>query len=423
MTSCTRSRRNSGASAAVSGVSGRSRSNGVREQGQPRDAARGTAARPSARSRSAISLGRGGLRQPEHVVEQPPERCVRRRGLVRVARDRERRAGRRRGWRSSSTRRLFPIPGIADELDQAARARRAGPRCPSVNAAISASRPTSGRLVDAGLDPALRGADRERVDRMTLALHVERLERRRSRTTRASGRAPSAVARIWPGSARAMSRAGEVHRVAHDGVGPAVARARRRRRRSGRGARRCGRRAGASRRRCGAGSASIRSSSSPIARGTPATRMILPPSWSMSVPRNVTSCSSAARCTSVDELVERVGDAAAVLRVRAARRCRRSAGTRRWPGGARGPRHRRAGGRGSRWGRSPRDRRRGRIGGTVMSRPGVGQAPDAPEPEARTLRLADDVGRERRRGGRAHDDLARGRAAFHVGERADLRRR
>ena len=51
-------------------------------------------------------------------------------------------------------------------------------------------------------------------------------------------------------------------------------------------------------RRSGGASRSIRSSSSPIARGAPATRMILPPSWSTSVPRNVTSCSSAAACTS-----------------------------------------------------------------------------------------------------------------------------
>ena len=42
---------------------------------------------------------------------------------------------------------------------------------------------------------------------------------------------------------------------------------------------------------------SMRSSSSPTRRGTPATRISFPPSWSMSVPSSVTSCSSAACCT------------------------------------------------------------------------------------------------------------------------------
>ena len=128
MTSCTRSRRNSGASAAVSAVSGRSRSSGVRAAGAT-GAARGTGARPSPRSRSAISSGAGGLGQPEHVVEQPPERRVRRGGLVRVARDRE------RGHVAGEPAQLLDQPAladarVADELDRRARARRAAPRGP-----------------------------------------------------------------------------------------------------------------------------------------------------------------------------------------------------------------------------------------------------------------------------------------------------
>ena len=83
---------------------------------------------------------------------------------------------------------------------------------------------------------------------------------------------------------------------------------------------------------------SMRSSSSPVHAGAPAVRMILPPSWSMSVARKVTPCASAA-LLHVPRPARRARRRrpSAPSRLDAARRRRRSARTRPSPGGARAP--------------------------------------------------------------------------------------
>ena len=84
-----------------------------------------------------------GRRLAEHVVEQPPERRVRARRLVRVARDREAGADPRRGSGSPREAGLADA-GVADDLD-----RTAGPGAHvreriAEQARTRRSRPTSG---------------------------------------------------------------------------------------------------------------------------------------------------------------------------------------------------------------------------------------------------------------------------------------
>ena len=165
-------------------------------------------------------LGRGRLGQAEQVVEEPPERCVRRGGLVRVARDDEGREVAGAGAQLLDEPALADA-GVADDLDRppvpgAQRVERLVEHGDLVVAA------DEGKVRRAARDAALHRAERERLDRLALALHDERLERlgveggagaveHRARREDLAGLG----ARHEPG--------GEVHRVAHDGVRAAVA--------------------------------------------------------------------------------------------------------------------------------------------------------------------------------------------------------
>ena len=122
---------------------------------------------------------------------------------------------------------------------------------------------------------------------------------------RASSSTP-AVARICAGDAAAPSGAPRGSRCRPSRCRCGGSADRSRRRTPGRGSRRCGGADVQSRSTMRRKARSMRSSSWPAARGTPAARMILPPSRSMSVPRNVTSCSSATARGVDEQLVERV---------------------------------------------------------------------------------------------------------------------
>ena len=157
-----------------------------------------------------------------------------------------------------------------------------------------------------------------------LALDRERLEPLVAK--RVAERSSDAGRRVdRPGRCLGHHARGEVHGVAHDAVAAPVGRPDVAGRRPSRGSRRCAPGGGARPRRRGACASSIRSSSSPTMRGAPAISMSLPPSTSTSDSRKHTWCSSAARCTRVDELVQRRGRRPRAPRARSARPCPRSA--------------------------------------------------------------------------------------------------
>ncbi len=208
------------------------------EQWEPRHAAPGSASRPCARSCSAISSGPAVSGSPSMswishqngvygVVASYGSHAI-----VKVGRSPA-------SWRSSSISRLFPMPGSPTSSIKRPWPDVSASRS-SVNAAISASRPTSGRFA---MPVSTRRCAAPTANASTGWRFP--LTWKGSSAVVSNGRAGAVEHR---GGGEDLAGIGprhepgrQVHRVTHDRVGAAVSRVRRHRRRSARGARRCGR--------------------------------------------------------------------------------------------------------------------------------------------------------------------------------------
>ena len=178
----------------------------------------------------------------------------------------------------------------------------------------SAARPTNGPCVAASPGRPDLLADRVGVDGLATCPSRERRARRRRRRAGGTGRGRRRWRRSAPrGAAPSAGRPGSpcrpspcrwrgVRRPDRAGDDVAVVDAD------------LERQAGGRRRRSPRTARSSRPSSSACARGTPLTRITLPPSSSRSVARNVTSSSSAATWTAVEQLVEGGGDGVRAVR-------------------------------------------------------------------------------------------------------------